>query len=97
MKYLISGGCGFIGSNLVDALLEAGHSILNLDKLSYAASRHLENKKNYKLLKVDLAQLLDRPTILKKIEEFAPDFVIHLAAESMVDHTGHVTDHALIT
>ena len=58
MKILITGGAGFIGSNLVKKALQAGHTILNLDKLTYAGSLQnlskLPNSQNYQFQRVDI-------------------------------------------
>ena len=88
MKYLITGGLGFIGSNLILDLLKKGHQVLNLDKLTYAANREVCNQippSQYQLLVVDLAQLDEKHPDWGKILAFQPDYLVHLAAESAVD------------
>ena len=47
--YLVTGGCGFIGSNFIENLLNKGEKIINLDSYSYAANREI----NKKFLKYD--------------------------------------------
>ena len=89
MKILVTGGCGFIGSNLVRHLLEtAEHEVLNVDKLTYAGNRHsladLEDDSRYQFAQVDIC---DAAAITRCFTEFAPDWVMHLAAESHVDRS----------
>lgn len=90
MKLIITGGAGFIGSNLILHLHETypDLDILNLDKLTYAADvstlTEVERSSRYSFEKVDLA---DRDVVRRVISEFQPDGVFHLAAESHVDNS----------
>ena len=89
MKIFVTGGCGFIGSNLVRILIEkTDHKILNLDALTYAGNKHsLEDiaaNDRYRFEQVNICN----PSELKRcFEEFKPDCVMHLAAESHVDRS----------
>jgi len=88
MKYLISGGCGFIGSNIVLDLLSRDNQILILDKMTYAANtQDLEESFNLRLIKCDISNMSQ--DICDEIKKFKPDYLIHLAAESMVDRSLH--------
>jgi len=89
LKIMITGGCGFIGSNLIRHIIkETNHVILNIDKLTYAGSKSslnfLKNNNRYNFKKIDI-------TNSKKIEniifKFKPNWVMHLAAESHVDRS----------
>ncbi|HQL02602.1 MAG TPA: GDP-mannose 4,6-dehydratase, partial [Synergistales bacterium] len=55
---LITGGCGFIGSNLVRCCLRSGYRVVNLDKLTYAGNRSsladLEDDPGYTFVKGDI-------------------------------------------
>ena len=89
-KILITGGAGFIGTNLIRRLLiETNYVIYNIDKLGYASNLNnfndLENNK-HKLInkKIDLADYLKT---VQAVFEASPDFIIHLAAESHVDRS----------
>lgn len=89
MKLLITGGAGFIGSALVRYLIQhTNHTVLNIDKLTYAG--HLESLEEvadsprYLFVQADICDAL---TIRKQFEEFEPDAVMHLAAESHVDRS----------
>ncbi len=89
MKLLITGGCGFIGTNLVrHAVLEGGHSVTVLDLLTYAGNRHsladLEGLPAYELV---IADICDAGVLRQVFERVRPDAVLHLAAESHVDRS----------
>lgn len=88
---LVTGGCGFIGSNFVRAALEAGGAglqLVNLDKLTYAG--RLENLQDiagdprYHFVQGDIC---DRSTVEQVFREFQPGAIVHLAAESHVDRS----------
>ena len=88
-KVLVTGGAGFIGSNLVHFLLEQKDvSVLNIDKLTYAGHRasltDIEAHPRYRFLQGDIC---DGPFINKAFSDFKPDLVMHLAAESHVDRS----------
>ena len=89
MKIIVTGGAGFIGSALCRHLVgECGETVLNIDKLTYAANLELlapiQSRPQYYFLKADIC---DAGTLSAAIEEFAPDAVVHLAAESHVDRS----------
>ena len=89
MKFLITGGLGFIGTNLIKFLIEHyDHEILNLDKVTYA-SNFFNNKKfsNYKFYNFVKGDISDKNLVKKLLEDFKPDFIMNLAAESHVDRS----------
>ena len=57
-KIIVTGGQGFIGSNLVEFLLEKNYFVINIDKISYASNFYntldFKNNKNYKFFKLDI-------------------------------------------
>ena len=89
MKILITGGAGFIGSNLVRHIIETTeHSVLNIDALTYAGNPHslsdIEGNPRYAFAQVDIC---DAALVEQTIQAFHPDWIMHLAAESHVDRS----------
>jgi dTDP-glucose 4,6-dehydratase len=89
MRVVVTGGAGFIGSALCRHLvLEQGFRVLNIDKLTYAANLRslaaIESHPRYQLVRADIC---DRHALDAAFEAFAPDAVMHLAAESHVDRS----------
>ena len=89
MRILVTGGCGFIGTNLVRYVLtHTNHSIVNLDKLTYAANpaslADLGASPRYELVCGDIA---DAEYVRAIIARTKPEAVMHLAAESHVDRS----------
>ncbi len=88
MKVLITGGCGFIGSEVVRVALEQGHEVVNLDKLTYAGNpanvAEVADDPRYSFIHGDIAD----PVIARRAVEGVA-VVINLAAESHVDRSLH--------
>ena len=89
MNIIVTGGAGFIGSSLIRYLINnTDHKILNIDKLTYAANLNsldtVKNHKNYFFKKEDIT---NKKKIYEIFEDFKPDLIFHLAAESHVDNS----------
>ncbi|WP_375449407.1 dTDP-glucose 4,6-dehydratase [uncultured Devosia sp.] len=89
MRILVTGGAGFIGSAVVRHLvLERGHEVLTVDKLTYASSlaslQPVKGHAAHHFLKSDIC---DRDAMNAAFEDFRPERVMHLAAESHVDRS----------
>ena len=80
MRALVTGGAGFIGSNLVDALLADGHQVTILDDLSSGRESNLRDalERGATLRRVDIAE---PQATLEAFREFQPEVVCHLAAQ----------------
>lgn len=90
MNILITGGAGFIGSHVVRRFVNQypTYQIINLDALTYAGSltnlKDIESSPNYNFVKVDITS---EDELKKVFEQYAPQKIIHLAAESHVDRS----------
>ncbi|WP_088348480.1 MULTISPECIES: dTDP-glucose 4,6-dehydratase [Rhodomicrobium] len=89
MRLLVTGGCGFIGSAAIRHAVRAnGAAVLNVDKLTYAATpealEDVETSGQYSFLQADIC---DGAALKHAFADFAPDAVMHLAAESHVDRS----------
>ncbi|MGE8504103.1 MAG: dTDP-glucose 4,6-dehydratase [Pseudomonas sp.] len=89
MRILITGGAGFIGSALIRHLIQdTEHEVLNLDKLTYAGNLEsltlVAESPRYRFVQADIA---DAEQVTKTLNEFQPDAIMHLAAESHVDRS----------
>ena len=87
--FLVTGGCGFIGSALVRYLVASEqHRVVNVDALTYAGSHlnvaEVEGSEQYHFVEADIA---DADVLREVFETYTPDGVFHLAAESHVDRS----------
>jgi len=88
MKILVTGGAGFIGSAVVRLAISRGHSVVNLDALTYAAClENVASVGNSPLYAFEQADIRDRAALDRIFAAHRPDAVMHLAAESHVDRS----------
>ncbi len=84
---IVTGGLGFIGSNLVELLLKKNYKVLNIDKVTYSSNfyniKNFKSSKNYKFIKCDIGD----QKIKKILNRFKPKCIFNLAAETHVDRS----------
>ena len=84
---IVTGGLGFIGSNLIDLLISKKYSVINLDKVSYSSNfynlKEHKNNTKYKFIKCDL----NSKKILNVLLKYRPICIFNLAAETHVDRS----------
>ncbi len=88
-KIMVTGGCGFIGSNFIlNQISKTNNSILNIDKLTYAGNpdnlTSIEFNQRYDFKNLDIC---DNDKIEKAVLDYEPDSIVHFAAESHVDRS----------
>jgi dTDP-glucose 4,6-dehydratase len=87
-KIIITGGLGFIGSNLVELLINKNFYVVNLDKVAYSANfynvKNFKNHKNYKFIRCDIS---NKKKLLEVLKKEKPVGLFNLAAESHVDRS----------
>ena len=87
-RFVVTGGTGFIGSNLVKFLLNKNYFVINIDKLSYSANpynlKEISKNKNYIFFKQDIN---NQNEILKILNRYKPIGIFNLAAETHVDRS----------
>ncbi len=85
---IVTGGLGFIGSNLIKFLLKKNYSIINIDKISYSSNSYnlkdIKKDKNYKFIKCDIN---NRNKFYKVLKKYKPKAIFNLAAETHVDRS----------
>ena len=89
MKVLVTGGAGFIGSAVIRHLInDTTHNVLNLDKLTYAGNLDsLSSVASSERYQFSLTDICDRTALDAVFDDFKPDVIMHLAAESHVDRS----------
>jgi len=88
MKILVTGGAGFIGSAVVRQAISAGHDVVNVDALTYAAClENLQSVEDDPAYVFEHANICDANAMRRIMADHKPDAIMHLAAESHVDRS----------
>jgi UDP-glucose 4-epimerase len=79
MRTLVTGGAGFVGSHVVEALLNAGHEVLAVDNLATGSRQNLPAGSEF-----GLVDITNREQLRSTFDQFRPEVVLHQAAQTLV-------------
>ena len=86
-NFIVTGGLGFIGSNLIDLLISKNYYVINIDKITYSSNfyntQEYKNSKKYKFIKCDIGEKKFKKILFK----YKPIGIFNLAAETHVDRS----------
>jgi len=85
---IVTGGLGFIGSNLIELLISKNYKVINVDKVTYSSNFYnVKNFKKNKLYKFVKSDLNNKKKILSILKKYSPVCIFNIAAETHVDRS----------
>lgn len=79
-KWCVTGAAGFLGSHVIEQLTQNNQTVLALDDLSWGHEKHLDPLKKSNLNRFAKIDIRDEQKVEVELQQFRPDFVVHLAA-----------------